>query len=83
MHGSPSLPSGSSRPVHLPPSAAPPFPGLPSNSPHGNATSSVGGPLKRHGLYVAFYCKIMLYGINYTFDSIKPVKICFHVPFRG
>ena len=42
------------------------------------ATSCI--PLKRHGLFVAFYCKIMLYGINY---SIKTVKIYFHVPFRG
>ncbi|KAK2172986.1 hypothetical protein NP493_913g02000 [Ridgeia piscesae] len=30
-----------------------------------------------------FYCKIMLYGINYTYYSIKTVKICYHVPFRG
>ena len=30
-----------------------------------------------------FYCKIMLYGINYTYYSGKTVKICFHVPFRG
>ena len=41
--------------------------------------------LKRHGLFMAFnfYCKIMLHGINYTYYSIKTVKICFHVPFRG
>ena len=43
------------------------------------------GILKRHGPFVAFnfYCKIMLYGINYTYYSVKTVKICFHVPFRG
>ena len=29
-------------------------------------------------------CKIMmLYGIIYTYYGVKPVKICFHVPFRG
>ena len=41
--------------------------------------------LKRRGPFVAFYfyCKIMLYGINYTYYSVKTVKICFHVPFRG
>ena len=41
--------------------------------------------LKRHGPFVAFYfsCKIMLYGINYTYYSVKTVKICFHVPFRS
>ena len=41
--------------------------------------------LKRHGPFVAFYfyCKIMLYGINYTYYSVKTVKIGFHVPFRG
>ena len=41
--------------------------------------------LKRHGPFVAFniYCKIMLYGINYTYYSVKPVKISFRVPFRG
>ena len=33
------------------------------------------------GLY--FYCKIMLYCINYTYYSVKTVKICFHIPFRG
>ena len=40
--------------------------------------------LKRHGPFVAFhfYCEIMLYSINYTYYSIKTVKICFHVPFR-
>ena len=38
--------------------------------------------LKRHGPFVAFYfyCKIMLYGINYTYYSVKTVKICLHVP---
>ena len=30
-----------------------------------------------------FYCKIMLYGVNYTYYSVTPVKICFHLPFRG
>ncbi|KAK2185585.1 hypothetical protein NP493_228g11040 [Ridgeia piscesae] len=25
----------------------------------------------------------MLYGINYNYYSVKTVKICFHVPFRG
>ena len=41
--------------------------------------------LKRHGPFVAFilYCKIMLCGIKYTYYSVKTVKICFHVPFRG
>ena len=41
--------------------------------------------LKRHGSFMAFYidCKIMLYGIHYTYYSVKTVKICFHVPFRG
>ena len=41
--------------------------------------------LKRHGPFVAlyFYCKIMLYGINCTYCSVKTVKICFHLPFRG
>ena len=41
--------------------------------------------LKRHGPFVAFYfyCKIMLYDINYTYYSVKTVKICFQVPFRG
>ena len=41
--------------------------------------------LKRHGPFVAFhfYCKIMLYGISYTYYSVKKVKICFHVPFKG
>ena len=24
----------------------------------------------------------MLYGINYTYYSVKTVKICFHVPFN-
>ena len=40
--------------------------------------------LKRHGPFVAFYfyCKIMLYGINYTYHSINTVNI-FHVLFRG
>ena len=35
--------------------------------------------LKRHGPFVAFYfyCKIMLYGINYTYYSIKTIKIFF------
>ena len=44
-----------------------------------------GKSLKRHGPFVAFYfyCKIMLYSINYTYYSIKTVKMCFHVPFRG
>ena len=45
------------------------------------------GWLKRHGPFVAFYfyCKIMLHvhGINYTYCSVKTVKMCFHVPFRG
>ena len=42
------------------------------------------GLLKRHGPFVAFCmnCKIMLYGITYTYYSVKTVKICFHVPFR-
>ena len=41
--------------------------------------------LKRHDPFVAFYfyCRIMLYGKNYTYYSVKTVKICFHVPFRG
>ena len=41
--------------------------------------------LKRHGPFVAFYfyCKIMLYGINYTYYCVQTVKRCFHVPFRG
>ena len=30
-----------------------------------------------------FYCKIILYGINYCYYCVKTVKICFHVPFRG
>ena len=55
MHGSPSPPSGSSRPVHLPPSAAPPSPGLPSNSRHGNATSSVGGSLRGNLINVLYW----------------------------
>ena len=35
--------------------------------------------LKRHGPLVAFYfyCNIMLYGINYTYYSVKTVKLCF------
>ena len=35
--------------------------------------------LKRHGPFVAFnfYCKIMLYGINYTYYSVKTAKYVF------
>ena len=51
----------------------------------GNNMTHAHTALKRHGPFVAFYfyCKIMLYGINYTYYSVKTVKICFHVPFRG
>ena len=40
--------------------------------------------LKRHGLFLAFYfyCKIMLYGINYTYYSVKTVNICLGVENR-
>ena len=40
--------------------------------------------LNRHGPFVAFYfyCKIMLYGIDYTCYSIKTVKICLGVENR-
>ena len=30
-----------------------------------------------------FFIFIVLYGINYTDYSVKTVKICFHLPFRG
>ena len=41
--------------------------------------SPSGAVLKRHGPFVAFnfYCKIKMYAINYTYYSVKPVKICF------
>ena len=60
------------------------------SSPEGGVINEVpqcmlGVVLKRHGPFVAFYlyCKTMLYGINYTYYSVKTVKICFYVPFMG
>ena len=45
-------------------------------------TGACNPPLKRHGPFVAFYlyCKIMSYGINHTYYSVKTVKIYFHLP---
>ena len=42
--------------------------------------AAIRGCLKRHDQFVA-YCKIMLYGINYTSYIVLTVQNCFHVPF--
>ena len=68
---------------HVQPRLCASRPALPLLQPHHGKTQSQ--CLKRHGPLMAFYfyCKIMLYDINYAYYGVKTVKICFHVPLRG